>query len=189
MKIKRPLFAAILLLLGAAPTTGPAGPPAVGDTAADFTLDMLDARPVQLSKLLKDGPVVVLELRGWVGYQCPICNKQVGAFIARADDFKAAHATVVMVYPGPAEGLQQHAADFTAGKSLPANFRFVVDPDLAFVDAWGLRWHKAGETAYPSTFVVDCGRVVRFAKVSHSHGNRATPAAVLDALAKLPPQM
>ena len=185
MKTKTTVLAAMLLLVGAAPATRPAGPPAVGDPAADFTLDTLDARPVQLSALLKAGPVVVLELRGWVGYQCPICNKQVGAFIARADDFKAADATVVMVYPGPAVGLQQHAADFTAGKSLPANFRFVVDPELAFVDAWGLRWHKAGETAYPSTFIVDRGGVVRFAKVSHTHGNRASPSAVLDAVAKL----
>jgi len=46
-----------------------AAPPAVGDAARDFTLTRLDGQPVSLSALAKSGPVVVLMLRGWVGYQ------------------------------------------------------------------------------------------------------------------------
>jgi cytochrome oxidase Cu insertion factor (SCO1/SenC/PrrC family) len=47
----------------------PAAPPAVGDAASDFTLNRLDGTPVTLAALRKSGPVVVLVLRGWVGYQ------------------------------------------------------------------------------------------------------------------------
>jgi peroxiredoxin Q/BCP len=164
---------------GAAPTTQPASTPKPGDTAPDFALDSLDGTTVRLSDMCKTGPVVVIELRGWVGYQCPLCTRQVADFIAHADALRKAETTVVLVYPGSPDGLKQHADDFIAGKGLPDNFRFVTDPGLKFVDAWGLRWNKTGETAYPATFVIDRHGVVRFAKVSHSHGDRATAQDVL----------
>ncbi len=188
--MSRRRFAPLLLLtavvtVAAEPATRPAGPshpPAVGDRAADFTLQTLDDKPVQLSELTKSGPVVLVELRGWVGYQCPICTKQVGQFMAHGDDLKKAGATVVFIYPGPAGGLQAHAADFVAGKGLPANDRFVLDPGDTFATAYGIRWVKANETAFPSTFVVGTDGLVRFAKVSHTHGGRATVDQVLAAL-------
>jgi thioredoxin-dependent peroxiredoxin len=39
------------------------------------------------------------------------------------------------------------------------------------------------ETAYPSTFVIDANRMIRYAKISMSHGDRAPVDAVLKALA------
>jgi peroxiredoxin len=65
-------------------------------------LTTLDRKPVQLSQRLAEGPVVLVVLRGWPGYQCPICTRQVGEFIARAEQLKAAKARVMLVYPGPA---------------------------------------------------------------------------------------
>lgn len=44
-------------------------PPAVGEAARDFTLNRIDGKPIALSALTTQGPVVVLMLRGWVGYQ------------------------------------------------------------------------------------------------------------------------
>jgi peroxiredoxin len=173
-----------LALAAADPTTRPASVPQPGDNAPELALDSLDGNTVRLSELSKAGPVVVVQLRGWVGYQCPLCTRQVHDFIAHADALRKADATVVLVYPGSPDGLKQHAEDFIAGKGLPDNFRFVTDPGLKFVDAWGLRWNKTGETAYPATFVIDRHGVVRFAKVSHSHGDRATAKEVLAALAQ-----
>ncbi len=182
------LSASLVLLLtltaGAAPATRPAVPPRVGDVPADFALVTLDGKTVRLSVLCKAGPVVVVELRGWVGYQCPICTRQVGDLIGHAAAFAKANATVVLVYPGPTQGLRQHAEDFVAGKGLPSGFRFVTDPGLAFVNAWGLRWDAPRETAYPATFVVDGAGKVTFAEVSHTHAGRTTAAEVLAALSK-----
>jgi peroxiredoxin len=161
-------------------------PPKVGGKAPEMTLDTLDGTSVSLSDLRQAGPVVVIELRGWVGYQCPLCTRQVGEFIGRASDLRKAGATVVLVYPGPPDRLKDHASDFIAGKSLPDNFRLVTDPGLKFVKDWGLRWDKAGETAYPATFVVDADGIVRFAKVSHSHGERATAKEVMAAIPAKP---
>ncbi len=157
-------------------------PPQVGQTAQDFTLTRVDGREIQLSQLCAQGPVVVLVLRGYPGYQCPICSRQVGQFLARQEQFAAAQANVVMIYPGPAEGLQAHAQEFVTGKTLPDRFHLLLDPDYSFTNAWGLRWDAVRETAYPSTFVVAPDRKVTFAKISHTHGDRANVADVLHVL-------
>ena len=159
-------------------------PPAVGEKARDFTLNRLDGKPIQLAQLMKQGPVVLIMLRGWVGYQCPICTRQVGDFIGRGADFKTAGATVVMVYPGDADQVQGKAEDFVTGKTLPDRFHFRVDPDLKVVNLYGLRWNAPNETAYPSTFVIDTAGVVQFVKISRSHGDRSAAADVLQMLRK-----
>ena len=99
-------------------TATPGAIPKVGDTAADFTLTGLDGKTVRLSDETARGPVVLLMMRGWPGYQCPLCTKQVAQFIGKAKDIDAAHAQVVMVYPGPAEGLKAHADEFAAQAAL-----------------------------------------------------------------------
>ena len=160
----------------------PAKIPAVGDKAPEFSLKDLEGKEISLSKLNADSPVVLVVLRGYPGYQCPICSVQVGGLIGKAKDIDKANAKVVMVYPGPAEKLNDYAAEFIKGKKLPENFLFVTDPDYKFTEAYGLRWDAARETAYPSTFVIDRKGKVRFQKTSKSHGDRAKPADVLEAL-------
>src|SRR5215468_6117311 len=83
-----------------------AAPLAVGEKMRDFTLARLDGQRIHLADLTKEGPVVVLMLRGWVGYQCPICTKQVGDYLRNAKEFQAAGANVVMIYPGAADTVQ-----------------------------------------------------------------------------------
>lgn len=160
----------------------PSVSPQVGLPAPDFTLRRLDGAPIQLATLREQGPVVVLVLRGYPGYQCPICNRQVGQFLTKADQFAAAQANVVMIYPGPAAGLQEHAAEFVTGKTLPDRFHLLLDPDYNFTIAYGLRWDAPNETAYPSTFVVDQSGVIKFAKISRTHGDRSSVAEVLAVL-------
>ena len=162
----------------------PKAPP-VGEKAPEFSLKTLDDKTVKLSALTAEQPVVLIMLRGWPGYQCPICTVQVREFSKSAEHFATAKAKVVMVYPGPAEGLKAHAEDFLKDKTWPKDFVFLTDPDYSFTKAYGLRWDAPHETAYPSTFVIDREGKVRFEKVSTSHGDRADVAAVLKALADL----
>jgi peroxiredoxin len=159
-----------------------AGRPEVGDQAADFQLESLDAKTVKLSKLLEEGPVVLIVLRGYPGYQCPVCNAQVAQFLSRADKFREMKARVVLIYPGPAGALKNRAAEFVRGKTLPDNFHLLLDPDYNFTNAYGLRWSAPKETAYPSTFVIDGERRIRFARISMSHGGRASAEEVLRVL-------
>ncbi len=153
----------------------------VGDKAPDFTLKALDDQTVRLSELTDKGNVVVLVLRGWPGYQCPICDRQVHDFIASETGFAEAKAQLIFVYPGPAYDLKAHAEEFKSwrGKQWPKEFLYVLDPDYTLVNAYGLRWNAPRETAYPSTFVLDKNRVIRYAKISGSHGDRTKATEIL----------
>ena len=155
-----------------------------GDKAPDFTLKALDDQMVRLGELTAKGKVVLVVLRGWPGYQCPICDRQVHDFIASEAGFAMAKAQLIFVYPGPANDLKAHAEEFKSwkGKQWPKEFLYVLDPDYTMVNAYGLRWDAPRETAYPSTFVLDKEGVIRFAKISHSHGDRTQAAEVLQVL-------
>ncbi|HEV7279106.1 MAG TPA: peroxiredoxin family protein [Pirellulaceae bacterium] len=162
----------------------PLARPKVGDQAPAFSLQDLTGGRVSLEQGRKRGPVVLIVLRGWPGYQCPLCTKQVGDFVGKAKQFQEAGATVVMVYPGPAADLDEHAKEFVQGQEFPGNFRLALDPGYELVDRYGLRWDAPKETAYPSTFVIDADGKILFAKISDDHGGRSSAAQVLKALPK-----
>jgi peroxiredoxin len=159
-----------------------AKPPAVGEKARDFTLTELGGDTLSLSQFTKAGPVVLIVLRGYPGYQCPICTLQFGEFLGKADEFRQSGGTLLFVYPGPAEELEEHAEEFVRGKDYPSHFRILLDPDYVFTNAYGLRWNAEKETSYPSTFVINGKRRVTFAKVSKTHGDRSKVEDVLKAV-------
>jgi peroxiredoxin len=166
-------------------TLAAGAPPKVGDKAPDFTLAQISGAKLTLASELARGPVVLIVGRGWVGYQCPFCNRQYGDYQRAAADLEALGARVVWVYPGSADDVQKRAEEFAAGRAFPSNFRFVLDPDYQFVVAYGLRWNAPQETAYPSTFVIDRGGIVRYALVSKTHDGRAPAADVIAVLKSL----
>jgi len=182
MKMKLEIICkmAFALLVCELPLTLHAAAPKVGDKAPDFALKTLDDETVRLSDLTATGKVVLVVLRGWPGYQCPLCTRLVQDYIASASGFATAKARVVMVYPGPADDLKAHATEFLKNKQWPKEFIYLTDPAYSMVNAYGLRWDAPSETAYPSTFVLDRKGVVRFAKISRSHGDRTKAAEILD---------
>jgi thioredoxin-dependent peroxiredoxin len=158
--------------------------PAVGAKAADFTLLTPTGKSVTLSAEREGRPLVLVFLRGFPGYQCPYCVKQVHDFVERASDFKARNTRVLLVYPGPPADLDQHAKEFLEKQAdLPPNVVLVSDPDYKVTNLYGLRWDAPHETAYPSTFILDGGGTVVFEKVSHSHGDRLSAQDALDQIA------
>ena len=162
-----------------------AAPPRTGEKAPDFTLSSLEGERVQLSTVAQQGSVVLVVLRGFPGYQCPLCNRQARDFINNAAKFADAKAQVVLVYPGPRDVLAGKAEEFLSDKQLPAHFTFVLDPEYEMTNRYSLRWDAPKETAYPSTFVLDSNGMIVWSKVSDSHGGRSSAAEVLEALAKL----
>lgn len=157
--------------------------PRVGEMAKDFQLSSVLGKPTRLSDKLAAGPVVLVVLRGYPGYQCPACHKQVQELIQSARKLESARAQVILVYPGPSGGLADKAKEFLGRGEIPGHFTLLLDPDYAFTKAYGLRWNEAGETAYPATFVLKpkTGEIV-FAKIAKEHGGRARTADVLEAL-------
>ena len=166
-----------------------ANPPSVGSSAPDFTLNTLDGQPVRLNDLTAKYEVVLVVLRGWPGYQCPFCTRQAHDFVNHEKELAADGVQVVMVYPGPADDLKAHAAEFLQDKNWPKDFLLVLDPDYSFTKAYGLRWDAPKETAYPSTFIIGKDGKVAFAHVSKKHGDRVSAEAVLKALHPAMPMM
>jgi peroxiredoxin len=179
------LLAAVVLLPLATFAQNPdAQTPNVGAKAPDFTLSTPEGQPVQLSHLTAHGTVVLIVLRGFPGYQCPYCQKQAHDFQLNASRFATAGATLLLVYPGPPDTLDQHAKEFLAKSGdLPANFHLVIDPAYNVTNQYHLRWDAPKETAYPSTFIIDRTGTILARKISHSHGDRTTAD---DILAQLP---
>jgi peroxiredoxin len=177
--------AALCLCLAAAPgalADEPAKIPRQGYKAPDFTLNTRDGKPVTLSDLTSDASVVLVVLRGWPGYQCPVCMLQVADLKKHAEKLADLNAKVVLVYPGPAERLDERAGQFVKGRDLPEHFLFVTDPDYKFTNAYALRWDAPMETAYPATFVIDRQGTIRYVKTSTSHADRAKTADLIKAL-------
>lgn len=166
----------------AAVEAGVMRPPQVGDAAPDFTLKKLNDEEISLDELLKAGPVVLIVLRGYPGYQCPLCTRQVGELLSKAEAFSGAGASVVLIYPGDSDQLDQFAREFVGDRHLPAHFHFVLDPGYQFTNRYGLRWDALNETVYPASFVIDSQGNVRYAKVSKSHGDRASVDELMNAL-------
>jgi peroxiredoxin len=176
------LLLSLLAFAAAFPVT--AAPPLIGEKAPDFALSTPGGKSVRLSDVNSKGPVVLVVLRGFPGYQCPFCNRQVQDFIQKSQGFTDAGAQVILVYPGPPEDLGARANEFLVDKKLPENMQLVLDPGYDFTNRYGLRWDAPHETAYPSTFLIDRQGVVFFSKIVKEHGARTTAAEIVDALPK-----
>ena len=79
-----PALMPLFVLAAALPLTA-AAPPSVGEKAPDFALSTLQGKSVRLSQMVSKGAVVLVVLRGYPGYQCPFCNRQVQDFIQRQE--------------------------------------------------------------------------------------------------------
>jgi len=169
-------------MVSAADPVAEARIPAVGERAPDFSLKTLGGPEFRLSEALMQGPAVLVVLRGYPGYQCPLCSRQVGSLIGARKELASKKAKVILVYPGGVSDLDAKAKEFLGKTELPENFVLALDPDYQFTNAYGLRWDAPKETAYPSTFVIDSNGKVRLAVVSQSHGGRAETKKVLSAL-------
>lgn len=182
--LRTPALALLTALLATAPSAAESEPISEGKTAPSVTLPTLDGESIDLGEVYSQGKTVVVVLRGYPGYQCPLCSRQMGEFINAADEFKAADVKVVLVYPGASAELGSKAEEFMAGRSLPEPLTMALDPDYEFTDAYGLRWDAPRETAYPSTLVVAKGGEVMWAQVSKTHGGRVSAEDALAAAKK-----
>ncbi|MDX1925002.1 MAG: peroxiredoxin family protein [Pirellulaceae bacterium] len=155
-----------------------------GDQALPFKSTDLEGKPFSFEPDKSGRWTVLVFLRGYPGYQCPLCSKQVGELLAVAEDLSKARADVVFVYPGVNKELTAKAKEFLADRQLPTGFSMAIDQDYAVINAYRVRWQAPRETAYPATFVIDPTGVIRYAKISQTHGDRAPVKDVLSALGK-----
>ncbi len=175
----------VMVVLSASPKCSAKGP-AVGDLAPDFNLPVVGEDDfLTLKDALADGPVVVVVLRGYPGYQCPLCSEQIGTLMNRAPALAKLSKHVILIYPGEASALEKHSEEFLGSRSLPEPLTIVRDPEMKMITEYGLRWNSPKETAYPAAFVIDKNGRVKWSKVSDSHAGRATAEEIINELRKL----
>ena len=174
------------LALGLIVLTGSAAAaqaPPTGAKAPDFTLATPVGTSVSLSSETAKATTILVLLRGYPGYQCPYCVKQVHDFAVHSSDFAAKKAQVLLVYPGPPAELDQRAKEFLAKQAdLPSNVKLIIDPDYKMTNLYHLRWDAPHETAYPATFIVNTHGDILYEKISHTHGDRTTADEILSHL-------
>ncbi|GAB4020218.1 peroxiredoxin-like family protein [Spirosoma koreense] len=169
----------------------------VGDTAPDFELTNALNKPVNLSTLLKEGPLILSWYRGgW----CPYCNIQLRYLQSYLPQFKAAGATLVALSPElPDKSLSTTEKNNLAfdvltdyNNEVARRFRIAFTLNEALIDIYN-DFHKlenyngvsTNELPIPATYVIDTEGVIRYAFVDTDYRKRAEPAAILDVLKTL----
>lgn len=180
------VIAMVCVIAGGLQAAAPDKAVKVGDKAPNFDLPIVGTNDyIELKEEYADGPVAVVVLRGYPGYQCPFCSQQVGALINRARTLKKFASRVILVYPGEPSELERHAEQFIGSRAVREPLVLVRDPSMQMVDEWGLRWNAPRETAYPSTFVINKNGRVAWSKISESHAGRSTADEILRELKRL----
>jgi len=170
----------------------------VGDKAPDFKLGDPDGEKVQLSDLLKEGPVVLTWYRGgW----CPYCNIALASLTKHNDEFKKLGATLVALTPE----LPDTTAETVKEQGLP--FEVLSDIDHQVADQYELVFklnddtrkryaekfklvERSGEKAadrlpLPATYVIGTDGVIRYAFLDADYRRRAEPDDIIAVLKKL----
>ena len=165
----------------------------VGDRAPSIVLSNAKGETVDVSALLKKGPVIVAFYRGgW----CPFCNLELRAFQRLLPDIEAAGASVVAISPEkPDDSLstaEKNALTFEVlsdvGQKVGRAFRLVYefsDELKSAYNGFGLdipaKNGTAGKWALPisATYIIDRDGVIVYAYTDADYRDRADPTDIL----------
>ena len=128
--------------------------------------------------------VLVTILRGFGGQVCVYCTAQTKALADFAERFAALNTKVVVVFPGPASGLEAfreaYRRTYGPGEKLP--FDLLYDTDLALTRAL----HIEDNIAVPTSLLLDRRGIVRWCHVARDHADRPSAQEILERIAALP---
>jgi peroxiredoxin len=169
-----------------------------GQQAPNFTLPDAAGRPVMLSQLLANGPVVLVFYRGnW----CPYCNVQLRAYSQALEKFRAHGATLLAVSPQTPELTRLTAEEKDLQFPVLSDARNAVARQYGLpyqvgeavyqtlhgvgIDLAAFNGDASGELPLTGTFVIGQDGRIAWAHVDANFKQRPDPALVLAALAKL----
>jgi len=171
----------------------------LGQKVSGFKLPNQTGKSVELTDLLKKGPVVVTFYRGsW----CPYCNLQLNALQSRLAEIHELGAELVAISPEIPDGsMTQTEIDQLA-------FVVLSDQDAKVASQFGVAWHvpefltdhmrvdrnldldtinngNGSVLPIPATFVIDRDGTVTWRYVDVDYRTRAEPEDIIEALNKL----
>ena len=170
----------------------------VGEKAPNFTLKNAFGKKVKLSKVLKNGPVILSFYRGaW----CPFCNLQLNILHKSMPHFKKYGAQLILVtpqMPDKSKGqIEKSKYTFEVLSDLDSKvmkkYKLFYELDEALVKVYkknGLdveSFNGKGRNVLPvpGTYVIDKNRIIKAAYADADYKKRMEPQEILDALKKL----
>lgn len=164
----------------------------VDDKVTDFELNNALGKPVKLSTLLQNGPVILTWYRGgW----CPYCNVQLGYLQSMLSQFKELGATLVALSPElPDKSLstkEKNKLEFVVltdyNNEVARKFGLVFTLSNELVDIYDGRLEKfngvaTNELPIPATYVINKDFIITYSFVEPNHRKRAEPADILSVL-------
>ena len=169
-----------------------------GNRAPEFTLPNALGQPVTLSRLLRDGPVVITFYRGaW----CPYCNLELHAYQHALPQIEALGATLVAISPQTPDHslsmVEKRALSFTVlsdvGNVVARRFGLAFSIDAAVrtahrqvgADLPAFNGDESWELPIAATYIVDQAETVRLAFVDPDFMHRLDPSVVIARLTKM----
>lgn len=166
-----------------------------GDKAIDFTLPNAVEKPVTLSELLDEGPVILTWYRGgW----CPFCNIQLATYQKYLDEFEKRSAQLVAISPDLPDNV------LSTQEKLAIKFHILSDLNNKVGKQYGLIYEltpalakrmenllrkytgsATAELPLAVTYIVDKKGVIRYDFITHDYARRAEPADLIKALDSL----
>lgn len=175
-----------------------ANAPAIGEVLPNFTLPDQNGKLVTLDALLRDGPVVVVFLRG---HWCPYCRITAGALSEIAGVARELNARVVAISPESrkfalqldedAGGAFPILADLDNGYALSVNLAIWVDEQMSGLIAgagWDIPSYQGNDAwvlPIPASFVLDHDGTVVMRHVNPDYRERADVQEIVVALKRL----
>lgn len=168
----------------------------VGDRAPAVVLKNVNGETVNVSMLLKDGPVIVTFYRGgW----CPYCNLELQAYQEILPEIAAAGASLVAISPEkPDDSLstaEKNALTFEVlsdvGQKVGRAFGLVYEFSDELKSAYrGFNLDIPAHNGTPSewalpvsaTYVIDCDGLIIYTYTDPDYRDRADPRNVLKAI-------
>lgn len=120
-------------------------------TIKDWELDLSTNQIVKISEMLKQGPLLLVFIRGtW----CPFCRLHLKNLAIWAETLKNKRGNVVVVSSEKLISIKRWLA------YNPVGFPFAADPDYQLIDYFGVRI-RPNQFSQAATFLIDSNLTVR----------------------------
>lgn len=165
-----------------------------GDNYIDFILSNAKGEPMQISHLLKEGPIVLTWYRGgW----CPYCNLTLRALQQALPEIKSLGANLVALTPElPDNSLntrEKNELSFEVLTDIDNRIAqeygivFKLTPDTAeyYKAAFDLEVYNGNDTdelPLAATYVIDTSGKISYAFLDADYRNRAEPQVIVETL-------
>jgi len=171
---------------------------AAGNMVPDFTLPDAQGRPVTLSAVLREGPVVIVFYRGgW----CPYCNIQLRAYQRALPEISALRGRLIAISPQLPDGslstAEKNRLEFDvlsdAGNGVARSFGLVYALPEELREAMrsngkalpGVNGDESWELPLPAVYVIASGGRVALAQIEIDYRNRPAPEVIVASLRSL----